>query len=226
MLVEQHAREEERRNMNQQPYEALCEAIRAKCQHDGWYGGEFYSPRWAEVEANDPCRSGFEFAQATHAQIQATEAMLGFSLLPLLKTLYTRLANGGFGPAGGLRGVLGGFESLGSGYVPRSDDTLPAAYLFWSRKRAGEIDLSDSMLEQLQEQKMIEIPRGFWPRHLLPVCDLGDVQEACVDNSNGQMFEAAAVYDDRVYGLQQKPYTFEEWLWQWARTSIAAHDYV
>ena len=212
--------------MRQQPYEALCEAIRAKCQRDGWYGGEFYSPRWAEVEANEPCRYGFEFAPATQAQIQATEEMLGFSLLPLLKTLYTRLANGGFGPAGGLRGVLGGFESLGSGYVPRSDDTLPAEYLFWSRKLAGEIDLSGSMREQLQEQKMIEIPRGLWPRHLLPVCNLGDVQEACVDNSSGQMFEAAAVRDDRVYGLQQKPYTFEEWLWHWARTSIVAHDYV
>lgn len=226
LSIDQHAREEERRNMSQQPYETLCEAIRTKCRRDGWYGADFDSPRWAEVEPSDPCRSGFAFAPATQEQIQATEDMLGFALCPLLRTLYTTLANGGFGPAGGLRGVFGGFESPGSGYVLHDDETLPAEYLFWSRERVGEMDLSSSMREQLQAQKMVKIQRGFWPRHLLPLCDLGDVQEACVDNATGQMFLAAAVREDEMYGLRSMGETLEAWLWEWARTSIEEHDFV
>jgi len=52
-------------------------------------------------------RTGFEFPPATEEQIQVTEEALGIPLLPLLRALYTRLANGGFGPACGLQGFEG-----------------------------------------------------------------------------------------------------------------------
>jgi hypothetical protein len=55
---------------------------------------------------------------------------------------------------------------------------------------------------------------------------MGDVQEACVDNSTGQMFLPVAMRDDDMYGLRSMGETFEEWLWHWARTSTAEHDYV
>lgn len=54
-------------------------------------------------------RSGFEFPPATEEQVQATEEALGLPLLPLLRALYTQVANGGFGPACGITGVCGGY---------------------------------------------------------------------------------------------------------------------
>lgn len=203
--------------MEMQPDETLFEAIRRKCQQDGWYGPQLGHPQWIEVDADDPRRKGFEFAPVTEAQVQATEEMVGFPLLLFLRTLYTTIANGGFGPGGGLRGMLGGFESPGSGYVFNSDDTLGANYLFWSGERTGEIDLEAPMREQLQAQEIVEIQRGLWPRQLLPICDMGDAQEACIDNHTGQLFFVVALHDHKKYGLQQKKWTFEEWLWRWTR---------
>lgn len=42
---------------------------------------------------------------ATPSEIAAAEARLGFKMPPLLKSLYTEIANGGFGPSQGFLGV-------------------------------------------------------------------------------------------------------------------------
>lgn len=39
---------------------------------------------------------------------RSNKAILGFPLPPLLRALYTQLANGGFGPMYGLLGLAGG----------------------------------------------------------------------------------------------------------------------
>ena len=51
-------------------------------------------------------RESFEFLPAADEQIRATEQALGFSLPPFLRTLYTNVANGGFGPTG-ITGAIG-----------------------------------------------------------------------------------------------------------------------
>src|SRR5229473_7003592 len=62
-----------------------------------------------EVAENDPRRTTFTFPPATVDQLQETETLLGFALPPFLRILYAEIANGGFGPAYGLRGAVGGF---------------------------------------------------------------------------------------------------------------------
>ena len=81
--------------------------ILAKCQNEQWYGSD--RERSRNPSAHDPCHTGFVFPSATTDQITQTEASVGFALPPLLSQLYTRLANGGFGPGGGIRGCIGGY---------------------------------------------------------------------------------------------------------------------
>src|SRR5260221_11519759 len=55
------------------------------------------------------------FPPASEAQMRKTEQQLGFALPPLLRLLYTHVANGGFGPGYGMIGAIGGFSFTGSG---------------------------------------------------------------------------------------------------------------
>lgn len=87
----------------------LVERILARCEHDQWYGGDLLSPSSRRVAEDDPRRRGFAYPRSTEAQIQKTEAELGVPLPPLQHTLYAQLANGGFGPGTGLRGIIGGY---------------------------------------------------------------------------------------------------------------------
>jgi hypothetical protein len=59
-----------------------------------------------------PLQTDFEYAPATEDQLVATEETLGCALPSLLRDVYSRLANGGFGPGYGLQGVSGGFVDL------------------------------------------------------------------------------------------------------------------
>jgi hypothetical protein len=53
-------------------------------------------------------------------------------------------------------------------------------------------------------------------QHLLPMCDLGCCQDACVDDQE-RMFIVAATESNDFYALEQLPWDFEEWLWRWVR---------
>jgi len=86
----------------------LYEAIREKCARQGWYG-----PDVCVVTESDPQTSRFEFPPATKAQFCAAEKIVGFSLPQSLRELHTHVANGGFGPSYGLRGVTGGVSGEG-----------------------------------------------------------------------------------------------------------------
>src|SRR5438132_5407724 len=88
-------------------YEALFKAIGARCQRDHWFGPEQSGPTWRKrIAADNPNRFGFVFPPASEEQVQITEERLGFPLPALLRALYTRVANGGFGPSGGLKGIV------------------------------------------------------------------------------------------------------------------------
>jgi hypothetical protein len=57
----------------------------------------------------------------TAAQVDTAEEALGFAIPPILRRLYTEVANGGFGPGYGLVGGLRGSElaARGDGVVVR-----------------------------------------------------------------------------------------------------------
>lgn len=60
----------------------------------------------------------------------------------------------------------------------------------------------------------LQLPYGVWPAQIIPLCDMGCVQKACV-HSDGRMFHVAPIASNDVYWLYQMPWTFEEWLWRW-----------
>lgn len=157
------------------------ESIRAKCQRERWFGPYFFSPnRRMNVAPDDPHRVNFVFPPATPEQVQATETRLGVTLPPLLKALYTELANGGFGPGGGFYGIVGGYGSAESGTHTGDVQTLIERYKGRGYKRL--FDLAEYG-EQGDHTRQISVfvPYGEWWRNLLPICDLGCLQEACVD---------------------------------------------
>lgn len=99
-------------------------------------------------------RRSIDFAPATDDDIAGTEKQLGFPIPDILKSLYMRVGNGGFGPGRGGRiiGVSGGFEG--------SDGSLAEEYD--GIKRGAEyLGLT-------------------WPEGLLPFCDWGCTICSCV----------------------------------------------
>jgi hypothetical protein len=95
---------------------------------------------------------------ATEAEVAAAEAAIGAALPPLLRRVYTEVANGGFGPGYGLLGVgPGGW----------TDDHRRDLVAMLRSNREGSAQL----------------PEGSWrwPATLLPIAYLGDVVYACAD---------------------------------------------
>jgi hypothetical protein len=224
-----------------QTAQALAEAIRAKCQRDRWYGSDYYSPRrydkvpvldfdaFPDEEGNFPTlavppeqaysflapdapeRTGFVYAKATNAQTTSSEQILGFALPPLLRRLYQSLANGGFGPGAGLRGIEGGYD--GNSH----EGTLVNLYPTEAR--------ADQLLDLAPHQReWLILPQGCWPRRMLCLVDMGCVQEACVDATTSRMYLLGVTADDR-HILEPLPWTLEEWLWRWVKNEDLLERY-
>lgn len=209
-------------------YGALFRAIRQKCENNQWFGPDVLNPNALEVvlatqprlrqyhpsiiAPDDSARFGFVHSPASQEQLQTTEDCLGFTLPPLLRTLYMEIANGGFGPAGGLRGICGGYGSIESGTHTADCETVIEAYRWRSEKQ--RIDLADYQARWRSDT--LCLPYGEWPAHLLPLCDMGDVIEACIDEQEHLLFAAASESDD-CYLLRRSPWTLETWLWNWVK---------
>ena len=88
-------------------HDALFERIQQRCEIQGWLPDE------ARYRVNVAQR----YALASGTQLLATEEALGFRLPSTLRTLYTQVANDGFGPGFGILGALGGFSSTGLGGI-------------------------------------------------------------------------------------------------------------
>ncbi len=90
----------------------------------------------------------------TEAKLAATEQSLGFSLPPLIRSLYLHVGNGGFGPQYGIVGTKGGAKLDGN--------TLETCY-------ADLLNLAN------------ENPTWQWPHQLLPLSNYGCGMWSCVD---------------------------------------------
>lgn len=102
----------------------------------GWYVYERRSFIALKQEAQGQVT--FAFPPATEQQIKETELLLGFPLPPLLRQLYTQIANGGFGPGYGIVGVMNGYPGI---------DHLPGDI---ARRYQWEIDFATA-LRQLEK---------------------------------------------------------------------------
>jgi hypothetical protein len=203
-------------------YATLCSRILEKCQRQRWYAGELHNTtrfreagrRFEEYYDADghevvidhdpddhPRKTSFASAPATEEQLLATEQALGFALPPLLRTLYTQLANGGFGPGYGLIGALGGFCEAGD---------LVENYLFQT-KRASLIELRDD--EQPRQQgERLELPETVWPRYLLYLCDWDWAAASCIYCQAGQVFLVHPSEENLYYAIELQSPSLELWL--------------
>ncbi len=131
------------------------------------------------------------------------------------------MANGGFGPVLGIQGALEGYGRPGDSIYANSDDTIVAHYLWRS---AGRIVPLASFEGQWSQYDNVLVPNDIWPEKLLPLCNLGCVQHACI-SSDEQMYLAAPSEDDAAYVLVRLAISFEMWLWAWVRDEYKVVNY-
>lgn len=151
------------------------------------------------------------YPPATEKQLKATEELLGFSLPPLLRACYARIANGGIGPGEGIMGVIGGFED--------NRGNLVEAYL-WRKTHYRSIELAECE-SQAYEIKMKGLPFKLvsnrellppdrtWPDSLLEFFHHGCGDFSSIDLKTGRIF----VGGNRP--LWYEANSLEEWLGRW-----------
>jgi hypothetical protein len=162
-------------------YNFIEEKIRCKCREEHWYGPSSFKGKERRVSWAHPFSftSDFAFPPATEQELHETETILGFRFPPLLRALYAHLGNGGFGPGGGIRGVLMGYGSSGT-FENESDETILKNH-YW---REGLVDLksyANQWRRSLSGDQLLNLPTDVWPQQLAPICDLGCQMEVCVD---------------------------------------------
>ncbi len=197
-------------------YAGLIARIREKCQRDGWYGGKLDNPTCLHVRPDHPQRVGFAYPPASEEHLAATEGALGFPLLPVLRTLYTEVANGGFGPGAGIRGAIGGYGS------PTDDpsDTIVGYYRF-HEQQAQLIDLAAYAPHWKHREAgrrrdaFLLLPYAVWPKQMLSLEDMGCCQNVCLDNTTGSVFCTAPTANDDEYILWLVAPSLEDYLERW-----------
>ena len=192
----------------------LIERIREKCRRDGWYGPKNEGPAFLRVRADDPRRNGFVTLPATERQLRDAERRLHFPLPPLLQALYERLANGGFGPGYGLRGVIGG-------YAP--GETILDRYRAKTGRQVQLIELADFQTDwESDAQALCEFPWTQWPRQLVPICNWGCGSELCLDctRHSAQVFMVSPASRDDHLILTRTASSLEAWLEQWLAEAL------
>lgn len=204
-------------------YTALCRRIVEYCQARGWYGPESALDGPMETEryvmeadgalrhrfvTHDP-RLGFEFAPATKDQLQATEQALGFALPPLLRAVYTQVANGGFGPGEGLIGVQGGFVYGQDQHYTTLDRVEPPR---WATR------LLDLRPHEFAADRPLRItlPPHTWPAHFVPLCYWGCGSDSYLDADSERVYHLLDVSSSAVVLMKQED-SLERWLEAWLR---------
>ena len=184
-----------------QPTE-LCEAIRHKCAAQRWYG-----PGWPLPDGEDDSRRfGFEFPPLTEEQVDKAEASLGFSLLPVLRTLYTQLANGNFGPHCGFLRLAGEPSGNDRTVVERYQDNTERCTFF---------DLKD----QVQPGKNKIFVDSVWPRFVVPICEEGCGNYFCLDAATGHIL-TFRIWGTHEYCLAYVADSLDKWLQTWVESTL------
>lgn len=206
-------------------YTTLLNRIRQRCRQQHWYGGDknntahfseeghryqrLIAPGGNEIvidrDPNDhPLKTNFAYPSAAEEQLLTEEETLGFPIPPLLRTLYSEIANGGFGPGYGLIGVTGGFCEAGS---------IADGYGFHV-KRSQLIQLEDYESD-VKPGISLALSDTVWPRYLLYLCDWGFATTSCIDARSGYVFDIYPGERNGYYIIQLHTYSLKNWLELW-----------
>jgi hypothetical protein len=180
------------------------------------------------------------FPPATETQILKTEQQLGFALPPLLRLLYTHIANGGFGPGYGIIGAIGGFSFTGSGgknIVERYRWNLDGCKLVhledyemltWAqyikqqridqtpkKERNRSFGRAKDSTEKSEWEGIYvyQLPYEVWPERLVTLCDWGCAINTYLDTNTEHIFQGTG--DKQHYLLRYVASSLEEWLERW-----------
>lgn len=154
----------------------------------------------SRLSGRGPNPHGFAWPPATEEQVRTTEDRLGFPLPHLLRALYTELANGGFGPAYGIIGAVGGAPHLGDWYQDIAEGYLQCE---------SYVDLETIAAARHQRQRF-ELTDYAWPRYMLPLCYWGCNTMHSLYVPTGEIF---VVVDGSSFANWVP--SLEEWLEQW-----------
>lgn len=236
--------------MYQEDDEALIGRIRSynwqkrKQTHSGgtgyWLGEDGEIIEASVINEADTARA---YPLATQEQIRESEQLLGFSLPPLLCSLYLQVGNGGFGPGYGIIGAVGGYsledgfgKDIAHGYLDRIqghsiihlDDyemrTWTQRYRELEKLPSDEVvgwdykplELSRYKIKPEREQQYLyEIPQTVWPCGLLPLCYWGCGICSYIDASTEYIFQGTASSRRQHYLLVYSSASLKEWLERW-----------
>lgn len=232
--------------MDMDSYTQVCTRIVARCQRYHWYGPDggaedhrYYFDADGKLhtrEITHDYRRGFEFPPATAEQLQATEEALGFALPPMLRALYTHVANGGFGPAYGITGARGGYYFGDDGRyqtIDRCTDTNPTVHYF---------DLSE--YEKAHgNPTYFELRETIKPAHFLHLCYEGCGSDFYLDGNSGRIYLTACcgslsdsqlpnevlpgkLRPEWMVGYQRVADSLGDWLERWLRGEAMDDDEV
>jgi hypothetical protein len=130
-------------------------------------------------------------AVASAVALLATEHSIGFSLPPLLRRIYTEIANGGFGPGYGLIGIDGGFTD----------------------------DLGRNIVDIFTDKNSPSFQKYFpdWPIQSISICHWGCAMYSVVDCSTTeyQMFHFEPNNLDIADYLMPHHRTFDQYMAAW-----------
>ncbi len=206
----------------------LCESIRNHCRQRQWYGPDRmdldHRGWWDDTGVlhtdllTHDFHVAFEFPPATEDQLRATEESLGFPIPPLLRALYAKVANGGFGPGGaGITGARGGYYYGDDGHYETIDTCVD------EQSDTHYFDLA--RYEQVHRGLiMIVLPPHVRPARFLHLCYWGCATDSYIDGTSGRVYLVepgglVAQQDGtseccRVYLTRQAP-SLESWLQTW-----------
>jgi len=201
--------------------EEVITAFQHWCAEHRFYGAWGF---WRRYGQDDPALSqGFVFAPATVEQLQETEDILGFPLPPLLRLLYKKIANGGFGPGAGLCGAVGGSGTPGtrtvSGYQARSDERMVKYHANNLLPLLSLARLEDRWVLDAKGHRTLHHEAGLWFRELIPLFDLGCQVIVCSNVMGSVFFRGPSEYDELMV-LTDINQTLSEWLLEQLKRSV------
>lgn len=175
------------------------------CQQYHWYGAELDYRRFVN-QADDLRHTHFLLPPATEQQIALAEQLPGFLLPPTLTMLYTELANGGFGPAYGLRSL-----------DPEDEESLINQYR--GRSRLKNRPLSELGSERLwaASPQRLDLHYRLWPDRLIPICNWGCGVEMAIDcaTPEGRVIRVGPAWQGLHLSFMGIAPSFEAWLQSW-----------
>jgi len=101
-------------------------------------------------------------------------------------------------------------------------ETLEGSYLFKKQtahfiNRAEEVgswEMRSGWKPNEQQTQVLLFPERYWPRSFMPICDMGDLREACMDLHTEEICLVGRVSEESLSLVREAP-TLEQWLNSW-----------